>query len=48
MMLAALLAAAERFGSYASILSAPHAGCRRLDVSSGRVRGSLVVQVVVQ
>jgi hypothetical protein len=48
----------QRFGSvgaadpagtlYASIVSAPHAGCWRLDVSSGRVKGSLVVQVVVQ
>jgi hypothetical protein len=34
--------------SYASIVNAPHAGCWRLDVSSGRVKGSVVVQVVVQ
>jgi hypothetical protein len=34
--------------SYASIVNVPHAGCWRLDVSSGRVKGSLVVQVVVQ
>jgi hypothetical protein len=33
---------------YASIVNVPHAGCWRLDVSSGRVKGSLVVQVVIQ
>jgi hypothetical protein len=41
--------AADPEGSlYASIVNVPHAGCWRLDVSSGRVKGSLVVQVVVQ
>jgi hypothetical protein len=34
--------------SYASIVNVPHAGCWRLDVSSGRVKGAVVLQVVVQ
>ena len=33
---------------YASIVNVPQSGCWRLDLSSGRVKGSLVVQVVVQ
>jgi hypothetical protein len=33
---------------YASIVNVPHAGCWRLDVSSGRAKGALVVQVVEQ
>jgi hypothetical protein len=43
------VAAPDPEGSlYASIVDVPHAGCWRLDVSSGRVKGSLVVQVVLQ
>lgn len=33
-------------GEYASIVNVPHAGCWRLDVSSGRVKGWLIVEVV--
>jgi len=31
---------------YASIVTVPHAGCWRLDVTTGRAKGSFVVQVV--
>jgi hypothetical protein len=34
--------------AYASIVNVPHAGCWRLDVASGRIKGSVVVQVVIQ